>query len=137
MSRDVKESDFRKSEYINKNPEDYEFREDGVIVRKDRWKVGIYRLQSIMLDGRKEFEIDEIIAEAHRLKDLDNGVKLFTKEKESLILEGVGTAGEDQNYINLYDCNDTKIGFMQATGSHIEVDAEYEVVVMKVNKDVQ
>jgi len=57
--REVTERDFRKEEFRDAKPEDYEFRADGAIVRKDRWEIGIYRIASILrIDN---FEIDEVV----------------------------------------------------------------------------
>lgn len=57
----VTERDFRRPEFLDANPEDYEFREDGKIVRKDRWERGIKRIVSIVGLNNREFEIDEVI----------------------------------------------------------------------------
>lgn len=61
MSRAVTEMDFRKPEFVGADPKDYEFRNDGKIVRKDRWQNGIHRIRSILGDDRREFEIDDIV----------------------------------------------------------------------------
>jgi len=37
--RSVTENNFRKEEFKGKDPLGYEFREDGAIVRKDRWEM--------------------------------------------------------------------------------------------------
>ena len=42
MTRMVTEEDFRMPEFRGAKVEDYEFRKDGKIVRKDRWERGIY-----------------------------------------------------------------------------------------------
>ena len=59
-SRIVTEKDFRKDEFINANPEDYEFREDGEIVRKDRWEMGIRRIAHL-LDMGNAWDITDVI----------------------------------------------------------------------------
>ncbi len=61
MSRAVTERDFRRPEFTDADPKDYEFRSDGKIVRKDRWETGIHRIRSALGDDRREFEIDEIV----------------------------------------------------------------------------
>lgn len=61
MARDVTETDFRMPEFRDAKPEDYEFRKDGKIVRKDRWETGIHRIRSHLGDERREFEIDDIV----------------------------------------------------------------------------
>lgn len=60
-SRPVTELDFRMPKFRDAKPEDYEFREDGALVRKDRWETGIHKIRSILGDSRREFEIDDII----------------------------------------------------------------------------
>lgn len=58
----VTELDFRMPEYRHAKPEDYEFRADGALVRKDRWETGIHKIASLMgLDKRGGFEIKEVI----------------------------------------------------------------------------
>lgn len=59
--REVTERDFRMPEFRDADPADYEFREDGKIVRKDRWETGIHRIRDELGDQRREFEIDEIV----------------------------------------------------------------------------
>lgn len=75
MLRPVTENDFRKDEFKNKNPEDYEFRDDGAILRKDRWKMGMITIASIVKSG--DFEIEDIIEivrkhKTHYNKDFDD-----------------------------------------------------------------
>ncbi|MEG0969430.1 MAG: hypothetical protein RSG92_29145, partial [Pseudomonas sp.] len=53
----VTERDFRMPEFRDAKPEDYEFRGDGKIVRKDRWETGIYSIRYALGDRRREFEI--------------------------------------------------------------------------------
>jgi len=67
--RPVIENDFLKDEFKGKQVNDYEFREDGVIVRKDRWEMGIRRISGIL--GYRDFEIIDLIDEVQRLKDKD------------------------------------------------------------------
>lgn len=59
-SRIVTEKDFRKDEFINANPEDYEFMDDGRIVRKDRWEMGIRRIAHL-LDMGNDWDITDVI----------------------------------------------------------------------------
>ena len=47
LERKVTLEDFIMPEYRGKNPDDYEFRGDGKIVRKDRWETGIHRIHTI------------------------------------------------------------------------------------------
>lgn len=66
--RPVTERDFRSPEFRDADPADYEFREDGAIVRKDRWESGIRRIKSIVLPRRGEFEIAELVEAVENLK---------------------------------------------------------------------
>jgi len=67
LMREVTERDFRMPEFRDAKIEDYEFRADGKIVRKDRWERGVQTIRSIVgIDGR-EFEIDEVIAAVRKL----------------------------------------------------------------------
>lgn len=64
--RKVTVDDFIMPEYRGKNPEDYEFREDGKIVRKDRWESGIHKIHNILMEmgvmpDESEFEIDDVV----------------------------------------------------------------------------
>lgn len=59
MSRDriVTEVDFRLPQYRDAKPEDYEFRSDGQLVRKDRWEVTLRNIAALMgADSREGFE---------------------------------------------------------------------------------
>lgn len=57
--RTVNERDFRMPEFQDADPKDYEFRDDGKIVRKDRWENGMRRIASIV--GHNNFEIHDIV----------------------------------------------------------------------------
>ena len=48
MTREVTELDFRKPEFRHAKVEEYEFRDDGALVRKDRWVCGIRQISSIV-----------------------------------------------------------------------------------------
>ncbi len=61
MKRDVTERDFRQSQFWDADPSDYEFRDDGKIVRKDRWEVGINKIRFELGMNTREFEIDDIL----------------------------------------------------------------------------
>lgn len=62
MNRPVTERDFRKPEFRDAQPEDYEFREDGVVVRKDRWETVIRQIRCIVGPNGREFEIADVVA---------------------------------------------------------------------------
>lgn len=64
-SRPVTERDLRMPEFRHLNADDlddYEFRDDGKIVRKDRWESAVHSIRYALGDTRKEFEIPEIVS---------------------------------------------------------------------------
>lgn len=65
--RVVTERDLRMPEFRDANVEDLEFREDGKIVRKDRWERGIRSIRYALGDNRAEFEIEDIVAAVRAL----------------------------------------------------------------------
>lgn len=68
VKRPVTERDFRRPEFLDAKPEDYEFRADGALVRKDRWERGIYSIVSILGINVRNFEIDEVVAKVRELQ---------------------------------------------------------------------
>lgn len=74
MNRKVTEEDFRMPEYRGAKVEDYEFRADGKLVRKDRWEQGIQSIRYLVgIDGR-EFEIHDVVEKVRELVGhLDDG----------------------------------------------------------------
>lgn len=60
-NREVTELDFRMPEFRHAKVEDYEFRADGKLVRKDRWECAVHRIRSVLGHHGREFEIDEVI----------------------------------------------------------------------------
>jgi hypothetical protein len=68
MTKTVVEADFRLPEFRDAKPEDYEFRDDGKIVRKDRFIVGMNKIASILeMNGRQGFEIADVIKKVESL----------------------------------------------------------------------
>ena len=61
MKRAVTERDFRMPEFRDAKPEDYEFRDDGKVVRKDRWERAIGSIKYAMGDERREFEVEDVV----------------------------------------------------------------------------
>lgn len=59
--RNVTEADFRMPEFRDAKVEDYEFRLDGKLVRKDRWQNGIHRMVSILGQNNRDFEIVDVL----------------------------------------------------------------------------
>lgn len=64
-SRPVTERDLRMPEFRHLNADDlddYEFRDDGKIVRKDRWEMAVRSIRSALGDERREFEIADVVS---------------------------------------------------------------------------
>lgn len=74
ISREVKERDFRCDEFKDANTKDYEIRDDGKIVRKDRWEKGIYLIASFF--RFKDFEIDEVIKAVKNIQNENENLKI-------------------------------------------------------------
>ena len=75
--REVTEKDFRMPEYRDAKVEDYEFRADGQLVRKDRWEQGIQSIRFLVGINGREFEIPDVIDAVRKLaKDADGWVPL-------------------------------------------------------------
>jgi len=63
MTQEVTERDLRLPEFKDAKLEDLEFRNDGKIVRKDRWETGIRKIAyATGFNSRSGFEIEEVIA---------------------------------------------------------------------------
>lgn len=60
--REVTERDMRDPKYGRGEPCEFEFRDDGAIVRKDRWEMGIRKIAAILGNSaRATFEIAEVV----------------------------------------------------------------------------
>lgn len=71
--RIVTERDFRLPEFRDANVEDYEFRGDGKLVRKDRWERAIGTIRHLVgLTGR-EFEIPDVVDAVRQLAAAQGG----------------------------------------------------------------
>ena len=67
--REVTERDFRMPEFADADPKDYEFREDGKIVRKDRWETGFRKIaETLGFNLREGFEIEEVVEKARDIR---------------------------------------------------------------------
>lgn len=73
--RAVTEADFRMPEFRDAKVEDYEFRDDGKLVRKDRWERGFRSVVSRLQDhgitdvNLRNFEIDDVLEKLGELPD--------------------------------------------------------------------
>ncbi|GAA0907459.1 hypothetical protein GCM10009552_15450 [Rothia nasimurium] len=60
--REVTERDMRDPKYGPGQPGEFEFREDGAIVRKDRWEMGIRRIaDAVGALEQRQFEIADVV----------------------------------------------------------------------------
>lgn len=82
----VTEIDFRKPEFRDAKVEDYERRDDGAIVRKDRWKRAVESIRFLVGVDGGEYEIPEVVAAVEILsadqrgwQEPDNG-QFFSKD---------------------------------------------------------
>lgn len=101
----VTEADFRKPEFKDAKVEDYEFRADGALVRKDRWEAAVQTIKNILEITRREFEIDEVVEGVRALADKHQWV--IVQDKEDLPEAGtlVSIKLEDGSILNnvIYD----------------------------------
>ena len=66
--RAAKLEDFMLPQFRDKDPADYEVRDDGVCVRKDRWEMAIQRIRGLVgIGSRTEWEIADIVAAVEKL----------------------------------------------------------------------
>jgi hypothetical protein len=63
----VVERDFRQPIYRDANPEDYEFRTDGSIARKDRWEKAVMSIRDLLNIDAREFEIDDVVLAVEKM----------------------------------------------------------------------
>lgn len=89
QTRAVTENDFRKDEFKNKDPDDYEFRNDGKIVRKDRWEMGIRNISSIL--SLREIEVADVV---ERVRELNQHNIDFLEYQEIDFTSGEVEAGD-------------------------------------------
>ena len=85
------EQDFRQPQFQNQQPEDFEFRADGAIVRKDRWERAVHSMRHLVGIGSREFEIEDIV-EAVRKLALDQEGWWSIKEDVPLSKEGISVS---------------------------------------------
>ena len=71
-TRPAELNDFIIPEFRGKDPKDYEVREDGKVVRKDRWENGIHCIRNLLVDAEllpdsAEFEIIDVVLAVGKL----------------------------------------------------------------------
>lgn len=90
MSREVTERDLRAAEYSDGKPDEYEFRSDGKIVRKDRFQGGMRDIAAIVFGYGHDYEIADVVKAIHRLQGvrlvetLDMARDVFKSEPKAL-----------------------------------------------------
>jgi hypothetical protein len=60
--RPVTERDVRMPQFQDADLADLEFREDGQVVRKDRWEMALRRIKFVVGDNRREFDVLDVVA---------------------------------------------------------------------------
>ena len=61
MTKQVTEKDFREEKFKFAKVEDYEFRTDGEIVRKDRWEAAVRAMAVALKINTRDFEIVQVV----------------------------------------------------------------------------
>lgn len=117
-NKEVTENDFRIEEFKDKKTEDYEFRDDGKIVKKSRWKDGIISIACI-LGCSRSFEIDDIVNNIQKMYNIQE--KLDTEDCVEIITEKV-----DENSYVTYYLTDSEDAFNKLTSNFDSLNIEYE-----------
>jgi hypothetical protein len=61
--RQATDQDFIIPKFRGKNPEDYEVREDGECVRKDRWEMAVQRIRELVgIKSNDDWEIKDVVS---------------------------------------------------------------------------
>ena len=82
-TRKVREADFRMPEFRDADPEDYEFRADGKLVRKDRWERAVNTVRHLVGVDSREYEISEVLDAVRKLAaDQEGWVDLAEADAE-------------------------------------------------------
>lgn len=79
--RIVTEADFRAPEFRDAKVEDYEWRDDGKLVRKDRWETGIRRIANRL--GLNNWEIETVVERVNELLASPDSERLNWLEQEA------------------------------------------------------
>lgn len=108
-TRQVTELDFRMPEYRDAKTEDFEFRSDGKLVRKDRWETAIGSIRFLVGCSGREFEIPDVVEAVRKLTDEAKGwVELEEYVDRPENLEPVSVRLEDGSILRnvIYDKKD-------------------------------
>lgn len=82
----VTERDLRAPEFRQGEPNEYEFREDGTIARKDRWEQGIRQLAAMFFTNRESWEVNDVVSKVLKLveeKYDDHGELITDKDDDT------------------------------------------------------
>jgi len=110
--REVTEADFRKPEFRDAKPEDYEFSGSGEVVRKDRWESAVRQIVGVLEDAghrcsRRHFEVSNVVV---HVKQLVENEALTRCQSDG---DGDCTHGK---------CPQSRDGEPAATGRHCPLD---------------
>lgn len=86
--RKVTEMDFRMPEYRDARVEDYEFRCDGKLVRKDRWECAVNSIRHLVGLDSFEFEIVDVIDAVRKMAIVNEGWVEIARGKADLPNDG-------------------------------------------------
>ena len=88
--RVVTERDFRMPEFQNADPADYEFRDDGKVVRKDRWQSAILSIAAVVgVRMRGGFEIHDVVRRVEEVCDDLRHWNRFDEEDDEALTDAV------------------------------------------------
>lgn len=90
MNKEVSINDFIMPEFKGANPEEYERRADGQIVRKDRWVNAMRKIVTLVGLNDCSFEINDIVDRVRQLvsHELASWKKINYEDQSTLPLEG-------------------------------------------------
>ena len=116
MNRAVTERDIRLPEFKDAKLEDLEFRDDGRVVRKDRWEMGVRRIASAVgLNARESWEIGQVVVTVAEL------VKEVGMPGDPRMPEGVLNRLAELEPVPVYGVNSRITGYeCPACGSSVE-----------------
>ena len=98
MNRKVEEADFRAKKFKSAKVEDYEFRGDGELVRKDRFEMAVSRIAGIVgATKRGEYEIPDVM---ERVELLTKGI--MDKKRVTILYYMVRHAAHEYEFDSFF-----------------------------------
>ena len=68
--RQARQEDFVIPKFRGKNPDEYEVREDGECLRKDRWEMAVQRIRELVgIHHHADWEIKDVVGAVEKLID--------------------------------------------------------------------